>query len=291
MAAGKRQRHGRGKSKKSRMKMAKKADKHRLYERAVQSSDAEIDFVDSTFKAITGREATVLREDFCGTTNSSCEWIRRRSTNRALCVDLDEEVLAWGKRHHVDALAEDQQARIELIHGDVMAVETEAVDAVLAMNFSYWLFKDRKSMVAYFTRVYNGLKADGVFFLDACGGFEAFSEMEEATEHDNFTYVWDQSHYNPITGDYICKIHFQFDDGSKLKDAFVYHWRLWTLPEITEMLTEAGFEATVYWEGTDEDGDGDGVFTASTEGEADAGWIVYISAAKKRSKMSSGEVE
>ena len=188
-------------------------------------------------------------------------------------------------------ILEDQQARIELIHDDVMSVTTEPVDVVLAMNFSYWLFKDRQSMVAYFRRVYDGLKLDGVFFLDACGGFEAFREMEESTEHEKFTYVWDQSHYNPITGDYTCKIHFRFKDGSKLKNAFVYHWRLWTLPEITEMLTEAGFEPTVYWEGTDEEGDGDGVFTASTEGEADAGWIVYISGAKKSAGTSRGEVE
>ncbi len=98
--------------------MAKKADKHRLYERAVQSSDAEIDFVDATFKALTGREATLLREDFCGTTNSSCEWIRRRDTNQAICVDLDEAVLAWGQRRHVGGLTEAQQARIELIQDD-----------------------------------------------------------------------------------------------------------------------------------------------------------------------------
>ncbi len=49
-----------------------------------------------------------------------------------------------------------------------------------------------------------------------------------------------------------------------------------TLPEITEMLTEAGFKATVYWEQADEDGEGNGEFIAQTEGEADAGWIAYI---------------
>ena len=263
------------------MTMAKKADKHRLYECAVQSSDAEIDFVDQTFRALTGREAALLREDFCGTCNSSCEWIRRRETNLAIGVDLDEEVLAWGQRRQVEALTEDQQARIKLIPADVMAVKTDPLDMVLAMNFSYWIFQDRETMVTYFRRVYDSLKEDGVFFLDACGGFEAFREMEESTEHDNFTYVWDQSHYNPITGHYICKIHFTFKDGSKLKDAFVYDWRLWTLPEITEMLAEAGFKPTVYWEGTDDDGEGDGVFTGTTQGEADAGWIAYISGAKK----------
>jgi hypothetical protein len=47
------------------------------------------------------------------------------------------------------------------------------------------------------------------------------------------------------------------------------------------MLTEAGFKATVYWEGTDEDTDeGNGIFVPATEGEADAGWIAYIVAEK-----------
>ena len=78
-----------------------------------------------------------------------------------------------------------------------------------------------------------------------------------------------------------CHIHFKFPDKSKLKRAFTYVWRLWTLPEITELLTEAGFKnPTVYWEGTDEDGEGDGVFTPDDRGEADAGWIAYLSAEK-----------
>jgi hypothetical protein len=56
---------------------------------------------------------------------------------------------------------------------------------------------------------------------------------------------------------------------------------LWTLPEILEMLTETGFKnPTVYWEGTDEDGDGDGEFTPESQGEADAGWIAYLVAEK-----------
>jgi hypothetical protein len=46
------------------------------------------------------------------------------------------------------------------------------------------------------------------------------------------------------------------------------------------LLTEAGFKPTVYWEGTNEDNEGNGVFTPTTQGEADAGWIVYITGEK-----------
>ena len=104
-------RHGSSKPKKNRTSMARKADRHRLYERAVQCSESEIDFVDATFESLTGRKAVCIREDFCGTTNSSCEWIRRRDTNRAICVDLDDEVLDWGRQHHMASLTDDQEGQ------------------------------------------------------------------------------------------------------------------------------------------------------------------------------------
>ena len=61
------------------------------------------------------------------------------------------------------------------------------MDTVLAMNFSYQIFKTRVELKAYFQRVHEALTTDGVFFLDAFGGYEAFREMEESTEFDNFT--------------------------------------------------------------------------------------------------------
>lgn len=260
--------------------LASKADKHKLYENSVQCVEAEIDFVDTTYTDIRGKKAKLLREDFCGTANTSCEWVRRRNTNHAFSVDLDPGVLAWGRENNLSRLSRGQQKRIALINDDVMAVKTEPVDIVLAMNFSYWIFRDRPAMINYFRRVYNGLEPDGIFFLDAFGGYEAFQELEESTDYGKFTYVWDQASYNPINGHCTFKIHYKFRDGSRLKDAFVYHWRVWTLPELIEMLTEAGFRPAVYWEGTDQDGEGNGVFTLATEGEADAGWVAYIVAGK-----------
>ena len=64
--------------------------------------------------------------------------------------------------------------------------------------------------------------------------------------------------------------------------AFSYEWRLWTLPEVQEILREAGFEdVVVYWEGTDEENDeGNGEWAIATVGEACPGWIAYIVAKK-----------
>ena len=79
-----------------------------------------------------------------------------------------------------------------------------------------------------------------------------------------------------------CYIHFRFPDGSRMNRAFSYHWRLWTLPELRELLLEAGFRsATVYWEGTDpKTGEGDGIYSPATVGDADPGWVCYLVAEK-----------
>lgn len=262
--------------------MAELADRHVLYQESVQCVEAEIDFVDETFRSLRDRKARLLREDFCGTANTSCEWIRRRKRNRAIGVDIDGEVLKWGRKHNIAALSPAQQSRIELLQDNVLTVQTEPVDIILAMNFSYWCFEDRALLRRYFAAARDALVEDGVMFLDAFGGYESFRLLEESTEYDDFTYTWDQAEYNPIDGHMRCHIHFEFPDGSKLPNAFSYEWRLWTLPEIREVLTEAGFSrVTVYWEGTDEKtGEGDGVFRPSLEGDADPGWICYLSAEK-----------
>ncbi|MEQ8426569.1 MAG: class I SAM-dependent methyltransferase [Gammaproteobacteria bacterium] len=263
--------------------MAAVADRHIYYEKAVQCVESEIDFVDDTFSQLRKRKAKTLREDFCGTTNTSCEWVRRRNTNIAYSVDLDTEVLEWGKKNKIAKLSADQQRRIHVINGDVMTVETEPTDIVLAMNFSYWLLKERKLTIQYFKRIHSSLVDDGIFFLDAYGGYESFQELREKTKYKNFTYIWEQARYNPISGIAKCHIHFKFKDGSKMMKAFSYEWRVWTLPEIKEMLTEAGFKATIYWEQADDDGEGTGEFIAQTEGDADAGWIAYVVAEKVKS--------
>lgn len=276
----KRDKRGRKRAKKA--TMAEKADRHVLYEASVQNVESEIDFVDDTYRELRGRRAVRLREDFCGTANTSCEWVRRRKTNAAVAVDLDAEVLDWGRRHHLLELTPTQRSRITLVEGDVTKVETPPQDIVLAMNFSYWTFKDRDSLRHYFARVREALAPGGIYFLDCYGGYDAFRVMKERTDHDDFTYVWDQAAYNPVNGHMRCHIHFRFPDGSRLKKAFTYEWRLWTLPEIRELLHEAGFErTTVYWQGWDEDEDeGSGEFEPVETADADAGWISYITAEK-----------
>jgi SAM-dependent methyltransferase len=272
-------------TKKSSTRKAKKgwrtaasSDPHDLYELSVQNVEFECDFIDRAWKAHRGRIATSIREDFCGTFAASVEWVARRPKNTAVAVDLDPYVLAWGRARNLPKLSEKQRTRLVLHEADVMSVATSKVETVVAMNFSYYLFKTREKLLAYFRRVHASLVADGLFILDAYGGSESFKELQEERNLDGFTYVWDQHLYNPITGDVINHIHFRFPDGSELKRAFTYDWRLWTLPELQEALREVGFRAvTVYWEGTNHStGEGNGRFRPSRRGEACEGWIAYL---------------
>ena len=256
---------------------ASTSDRHELYELAVQCSEAEVDFVDRVCRKMLGRPATVLREDFCGSFQVCCDWVKRRRTNRAVGVDLDEKVLAWGRRRAAQRLADEQRSRIGLVRGDVLTVRVAPADVLLAFNFSYYIFKSRTALLRYFERCFAAVKPGGLVFLDAYGGSDAFLEMEEERTLDGFVYVWDQNKYNPITGEVLNHIHFRFPDGSEMNRAFTYDWRLWTLPEVREALEEVGFrDVTVYWEGTDAKGGGNGVFRPSRRGEACEGWIAYV---------------
>ena len=261
-----------------RKKMADAADPHDLYQRSVQDPGTEIDFVLEVWNELRDRPPGLLREDFCGTAAAACEWVRRDADHYAIGVDIDPEVLDWGTRHNVAALSTGQRQRIDLLQGDVRAVEPGPVDIVLAMNFSYWLFRTRDELRAYFRAVHAGLSEDGLFFLDAYGGYDAPRELEESRECDGFTYIWDQSRFNPVDSRMTCHIHFEFPDGSRIDRAFTYDWRLWTVPELREVLLEAGFrQVDVYWEGTDEEtNEGNGIYEKTEVGDADAGWISYL---------------
>ena len=266
---------------KKRPTMAERADRHELYEEAVQDVESEIDFVIETWNSLRKRPLRKLREDFSGTGATSCEFVRRGRTNEAWAVDIDPEVLAWGLENRVSKLTPSGQRRLHQVVGDVMTAKTPVVDVVLAMNFSYWMWKTRDDMRKYFKRVRKHLADDGMMMLDAFGGYDSYREMSEKRDCGKFTYVWHHERYDPITSEMDTRIEFRFPDGSKIKEAFTYNWRLWTLPEIKELLLEAGFsEVTIYWQGWDEDGEADGEFEPAEHGEADAGWIAYIVAQK-----------
>lgn len=266
---------------------AERADKQRLYLSAVQCAEAEVEFVSATFRRLRGRQATRLREDFCGTGAVACEWASRRPENRAVGLDIDGATLDWGKRYILSRLKPAPARRVTFLRRNVLRPGREGsrMDAVLAMNFSWQIFKTRRALLEYFRSVRRSMVKDGVFFLDICGGWESCREQKDtrriAGGGGGFTYIWDQARFDPITGDLLCHIHFRFPDGSSVRKAFTYDWRLWTIPEVRDVLADAGFESSgVYWEGDDDKGGGNGVFTREEKAEQCPSFVAYIVAAK-----------
>ena len=264
------------------------ADKHVLYQLAVQAPETDSKFFARHFKKVSGRDMRVFREDFCGTAILSCHVVKNHRENRAIGVDLHRPTLDWGRKHNLPMLTEEQRSRLELIEGDVLNTNKPKADLIAALNFSYCIFKSRELLRAYFENAFKSLKPGGMLILDSWGGSETQTEQEEERDVDEdgyqFTYVWDQHKFDPITYHSTCKIHFEFEDGSRMKNAFVYDWRLWTLPEMRELMEDAGFEDIhVLWEGTDkETQSGNGVFRRVKRGEADDAWIAYLVGSRKK---------
>ncbi len=272
------------KRKKARRKtLASQADRYRLYLEAVQSPDNEVPFFNRVFRSAYGRVPLRLREDFCGTAAVCCEWVKSRRDRRAIGVDLDPEPLAWGKTHNLGTLRPDTLDRIELLRGNVLKVRGPKADVLAAQNFSFFIFKTRKELRNYFATARRNLARQGVLVLDVMGGAEVMEENREETRGEKgFTYVWEQRRFDPISHEGHYYIHFEFKDGSAIRRAFHYDWRIWTLPEIRELLLEAGFSrAEVYWENTDLDTEeGNGVFRRCRSAPADPAWVSYVVAIK-----------
>ncbi|MBL9032932.1 MAG: methyltransferase domain-containing protein [Phycisphaerae bacterium] len=260
--------------------------RHLLYQRAVQCVQAEVDFVDATFRALRGRPPRRMREDFCGTAATCAEWVRRGPRREALGVDLDGETLDWGRAHNLGRLTPARARRVELRRRDVRAPGPGAdrMDAILAMNFSYWVFKTRSALRGYFRSVRRSLGREGVFFMDIYGGWESMKPQRErrpigggGRRGRGFIYWWEQESFDPITHRLVCHISFSLPGRWRIRRAFTYDWRLWTIPEVREVLAEAGFSrSSVYWEGDDGKGGGNGEFTLAQTAEADPCVLAYI---------------
>jgi SAM-dependent methyltransferase len=262
-------------------------DLHYLYEASVQGVGTDLDFAARIFKNKNGRKPNDLREDFCGTAALACEWVVRSPKHRAWGVDIDQPTLDWGLQHNVPNIGENAE-RLTLLCADVLNAETPPVDLVMALNFSYCVFKTRDLLRTYFKQARRALKKDGLFIMDIYGGTEAISAKLEPRKVDAFTsvdgtrvpsfqYIWDQAEYNVIDHHVVNYIHFKIPGIGKIEKAFTYDWRLWTLPELQELLIEAGFKsAEIYLHDWTKDGESDDIYRRRTRYENSLGWVAYV---------------
>lgn len=274
--------------------------KYELYEASVQDPDGDVDRCLAFYDELVGGKPEVLREDFCGTFKISCSWVKKKRSHRAVGLDLDPEPLASGRRRHWTKLDADQQARLDIRQADVRTATEPAADIALAGNFSSFIFKTTDAMLAYLKAVHASLADDGILLLEIAGGpgmTETCEESRAVFKNDRkwFSYVWDQQRFDPITHDALYAIHFDLKGGHRIEEAFTYDWRLWTIPELRELLLRAGFvDTAVYWEKEDEDGEGNGEYRLATSAPNDIAFLSYVVGLKsprrrvKKKKSSTG---
>jgi SAM-dependent methyltransferase len=256
----------------------KSRDRHWLYQESVQSPDIHFGFFDRVYRQQNGVPPASLKEDFCGTALLAAEWVERRRTNTALGVDLDAGTLAWGREHNIARLRPDQRSRVTLRRANVLQVTRPKADLIVALNFSYFIFRTRPELREYFRAARKSLAPGGLFIGDIFGGWESEKPLTERTRYSGFTYLWQLDRYDPVANFARFHIHFKFNDRGGIRRAFTYDWRLWTIPEIREVLHEAGFRhVDIYWEGIDtRSGYGNSVFRKARTAQNAPGWIAFF---------------
>lgn len=256
--------------------------KYTLYEEAVQCPKWHVEHFKKFHYHLTKKIPHHLREDFCGTAKISCEWVKADPKNSAVGLDLDPEPLEYAKTKNILSLGVKERGRVKVLKQNVLKTTTQKFDIIAACNFSFFIFHERERMIDYAKATLKSLKKNGTLMLEIAGGE---GMVEKIKESKNFSiknygkcrYTWEQLDYDPIqhVSDYA--IHFRLPNGQWKKNVFTYHWRLWTIREIREILLEAGFKKTkVFWEAADDKGDGTGDYVPTENGDHSHSWIAYV---------------
>lgn len=263
--------------------------KHDLYERCVQSPRHISPFID----AIYGEPCRVLGEDFAGTAALSHDWVGRGEDRFAIATDLDADALSYHGEHD----------RINRLVADVMTIESPC-DALYVGNFSIGYWHTRSELVAYLKHALARLRTSRererpaspspVFICDTYGGETAYQLSDVHRDHwidegphkgKRVRYTWEQREADPLTGMVTNACHFRVDQGGvielELEDAFVYRWRLWSVPELRDAMLEAGFAAVNVYDKTPGAIDEEGTYYITPledPAELDETFIVYVAA-------------
>lgn len=261
--------------------MAKKIHPYALYEQSVQSPEVECRFIKRVYKSIRKKEPRVLREDFCFTFRNAIEWVKAHPKHKSHVLDIDPKPLEYGRNIHMVNLTPDQKRRIFVHQMSVDDPRAPRADVILATNFSWMVFKTRDSLKAYLSRCLRALGKDGILIMDFIGGSECHEPNTDIESFSGYRYYWEQVNFNPITHEAKFYIHFKPRGQKKMNRVFTYDWRLWTIPDTVDLLHEVGFpKTTIYWEGDDSDGRGNGVFRPQKRAESSLSWVAYCVACR-----------
>lgn len=248
-----------------------------LYEHAVQAPALQARFA----RAVHGGSPRALCEDFCGPAAIARAWVTMNERHRGLGVDRDRAPLDHASRR-MREIAPGAARRLVLDRTDVLATRARA-DIILAFNFGVCEIHERARLVRYLRRARSRLRAAGVFIADLYSGPGAWrpgvSRRAIRSPLGRIVYEWEQRTADPLTGHVVNAMHFSLPGRRRLRDAFVYDWRLWSIPDLRDAMMEAGFRGTeVHLSyGRAIDGHGDPLVEAASAEEVPAGdFVAYI---------------
>jgi hypothetical protein len=213
-------------------------DRFDLYERCAQAPDRDVRLL----QAIHGESPRILGEDFSGTAALSRAWVGLIESGRAVAVDRDPEPLRRASG----------VPRVRTLCADVRSARSRA-DLIAVLNFSIGELHDRADLVRYLAHARSRLTPRGVLICDMYGGDDAYTtgeiiEQLRLSAGRRVEYTWEQRHADPLTGMVVNAMHFRVTQRGRppviLRDAFIYHWRLWSVPELRDAMREAGFRQT-----------------------------------------------
>ena len=240
----------------------------------------QIEFVDNRFKALRGRRARLLREDFCGTANVSCEVGFRPPRQRAPSVSISTARCCSGQRSIICCSSHASPAAADRPTLRKRAIKTYTDQPTSFGNeFRYLAVQGAQGVERYFRRV-RGFAGRGRHPVSRrlwrLRLFQREIVEEQEIEEGGFTYVWGAGEVRACQRQPDLPIHFDFPDGSRLERAFSYDCAC-GLPEIRELVGGSRLpQICVYWQGWDERQEADGDFKPVSEGEADAGGSSYL---------------
>ncbi len=257
--------------------------RHDLYELCVVSPEQLVPLL----AAIHGEEPKHLAEDFAGTACLCDQWVRDIAGGSSTGIDQDAEAL--NHRPLIDGVTKHcSDVR------DASVLGLPKADIIHAGNFSIGYMHSRADLLSYLRLVRQRLKADGVFLCDTYGGEGTYILGEVHRDHviphgphagKRVRYTWEQREADPTTGMVTDVLHFRVEEGGHIleefEDAFVYRWRLWSIPELRDAMDEAGFTSTEVYAKEPDAIDSDGnvyIEPIADPDDLDESYIVFIAA-------------
>lgn len=259
-----------------------------LYRLSVQHPLAEVAFIERVWdhyhpgQAGPG-EPLLLREDFAGSCATAVAWVQSDPERQAMAVELDTPTAEWAANRWAGCPR--CGADLHIVVEDVMAVPEPETDVTLALNFSALIYHDEASLLNYLRHARQCLTDDGLLILDLFGIDPAkkTGEQSQTINPDDpgispFTYTWEQRAFDPATRRIDCRIHFMLADGTELRDAFVYDWRLWEMGTVLRLMRDAGFAHTEAWGPSEPNSGGptDGRFAPLSSPPPAGEWVCYL---------------